>query len=67
MGCFTSDIDLKLGSEVSVQLADKNREREPELRTKGGLNWFHRKEGLKAKILAKKKKCLQAFWEPQIN
>lgn len=54
MGCFTGDIDLKPGSEVSVQLADKNREREPKLRTKGGLNWFHRKEGLKAKILAKK-------------
>lgn len=60
-GCFTGDIDLKMGSEVSVQLADKNKEREPKLWKNGGLNWFRRKEGLKAKILAKRKQMLASI------
>lgn len=57
MVCYTGDIDLKLGSEVSVQLVDKQREREAKLWTNGGLNWFHGKGGLKAQRLATRATC----------
>lgn len=57
MVCYTGDIDLKLGSEVSVQLVDKHRAREAKLWTNGGLNWFHSKGGLKAQRLATRATC----------